>query len=270
MKYYYANISLLGVDDVINSGPEAAFSVVETKMANAAATMSKQLAQKMYLDGQGVLSTSQNIDGLLAWIDDGNSNVTYSGASDVTRSFASVGGLTRADIVAGPSTGSETAYSQVNGINSYCNRALSTFTLEAINKADTMASIGNDSPDLMVVTDGAWNQLWNATTPLQRYENKDNDLANVGFRNFKFNFADVVKSKYMQDVIGSTNGMILGLNTEYIEMYISSNPKFQFGFTGFKESPDTIDASGQFLFAGNLMYPSPRLSYKITGTSLAS
>jgi len=270
MKFAYSNITLLGVDDVLNAGPEAAFSIVETKMANAAATVSKLLSTKMYLDGQGVLSDSTCFDGLAAWIDDGSTNATYSSASNITRSFASVGGITRADIQAGPSTGDETAYSQVNGINSYTNRNLATFTLADINKAYSMAWFGSDSPDLMVVTNGGWNKIWNATTPLQRYQNKDNDLAKVGFQSFKFNEADVVISKYMQDAIGSTYGMILGLNTDYLEFYLSTNKKFQFGFTGFKEAQNTIDASGQYLVSGNLVVSNPRSSFKIVGTSIVN
>ena len=270
MKFAYTNITLLGVDDVLNRGPEAAFSIVESKMANASATMAKILSQKLYLDGQGTLSSTQATDGLIAWVDDGSTNATYSSATDVTKSFASVGGITRADILAGPSSGSVTTYAQVNGINAYTNRALSTFTLNDLNTAYSMAQFGSDTPDIAVTTNGGWNKIWNATTPLQRYENRDNDLANVGFQNFKFNFADVVISKNMQDAIGSTYGMILFLNTSYMEMYISDNKKFQFGFTGFKEAQNTIDASGQYLYAGNLIYANPRTAAKCIGTSLAS
>lgn len=270
MKFAYAGVTLLGTDDVLNRGPEAAFSLIESKTANAGATLAKTLATKMYLDGQGTMSATNAFDGLIAWVDDGNTNSTYATATDITKSFAAVGGITRADIVAGPSTGAETTYAQVNGLNSYTNRTLSTFTLNALNKANSMAWFGNDNPDLTVVTQGGWNQIWNATVPLQRYENNDNDLANVGFQSFRFNFSDVVISKYMQDTIGSTNGMILGLNTKSMEMYISSNKKFQFGFTGFKEAQNTIDVTGQFLFAGNLLCANPRLNYKLIGTSLAS
>lgn len=270
MKFAQTNITLLGTDNVLNRGPEAAFSIVETKFANASATLSKLLSQRMYLDGQGVLSNTQSFDGLIAWVDDGNSNATYTSLTDIRRSFAAVGGITRSDIVTPPSTGDETPYSAVNGINAYTNRAFSTFTLPDVNKAYQMASWSSDTPDLMVATNGGWNKIWDATVPLQRYENKDNDLANVGMRSFKFNFADVVVSKYMQDIIGSTYGMVLGLNTEYLEFYVSADEKFQFGFTGFKEAQNSIDVSGQFLFAGNLVVPSPRSHFKLVGSALAS
>jgi hypothetical protein len=97
----------------------------------------------------------------------------------------------------------------------------------------------------------------------------DSDLAKVGIQSFQFNAADVTISKYLNDVAGSTYGAILGLNTNYMELYVSANKKFQFGFTGFKEAQNTIDVSGQFMFAGNLVVPSPRTNFKLVGTALA-
>jgi len=271
MKFGYVNVTLLGVDDVLNRGPETAFSIVESKMANASLTFGKLLGTKIYQDGQGTLSDTKSIDGLIAWVDDGNTNATYTGATDITKSFTTVGGITRADIVAGPSTGAETNYSQVNGINAYTNRAVSTFTLNDLNKAYGFAWFGPDQPDLLVCTQGAYNKIWNATQPNQRYMQKDTDLAKVGMRAFQFNGADVTISKYMQDVVTNSNsnlGMILGLNTKYIEMYVSANKKFQFGFTGFKEAQNTIDVAGQSLFAGNLLVSNPRTSFKVIGSGL--
>lgn len=269
MKFGYVNVTLLGTDDVLNRGPEAAFSIVESKMANASLTMAKILGTKIYQDGQNVLSTTKDLDGLMAWIDDGSTNATYTSLTDVRRSFAAVGGITRSDIVAGPSSGDATAYSQVNGINAYTNRNVSSFSLNVVNSAYGFAWFGADQPDLLVCTQGAYNKIWNATISNQRYMRADSDLAKVGIQSFQFNAADVTISKYLNDVAGSTYGVILGLNTNYMELYVSSNKKFQFGFTGFKEAQNTIDVSGQFMFAGNLVVPSPRTSFKLVGTDLA-
>lgn len=269
MKFGYVNVTLLGTDDVLNRGPEAAFSIVESKMANASLTMGQLMGTNIYEDGQGVLSSTKAFDGLMAWIDDGNSNSTYSTATDFTRSFASVGGITRSDILAGPSSGAVTTYAQVGGINAYTNRAVSTFTMNDLNSAYGFAWFGSDQPDLLVCTQGAYNKIWNATQPNQRYMRADSDLAKVGIQSFQFNGADVTISKYLQDVAGSTNGVIFGLNTNYLEYYVSANKKFQFGFTGFKEAQNTIDVSGQFLNASNLVCASPRTSFKLIGSALA-
>jgi hypothetical protein len=52
-KFYYVNITLYGTDNVLNRGPMAAMSTVETKMVNAAGRMAELLGTDMYLDGQG-------------------------------------------------------------------------------------------------------------------------------------------------------------------------------------------------------------------------
>jgi hypothetical protein len=63
------------------------------------------------------------------------------------------------------------------------------------------------------------------------------------------------------------NGVMYGLNTKYIEWYFSTNPKFQYGFTGFKESNNTIDVAGQFLVGSNIVVPNPRSGFKILSTN---
>lgn len=274
-KFYAANITLLGTDDVINRGPAAAFSTVQSKMLNASLVMAETLSLAIYRDGQGYASSARHIDGLMAWVDDGSTNATYSSGATYTRSLASVGGITRSDILAGPSTGDESTYATVGGINAYTHRNVTTFTLDDLNRAYGFAWFGSDAPDLLVTTQGAYNRIWKATTPNQRYMERDTVLAKVGFQSFRFNGAEVVISKYFQDAVtgygaGSGLGGILGLNTKYIEMYVSDNPKFKFGFTGFKEAQNTLDVSGQFLFAGNLIYVSPRTGFKMVGTGLSN
>jgi hypothetical protein len=78
--------------------------------------------------------------------------------------------------------------------------------------------------------------------------------------------ADVVVDKYLPT--DGTNGIMYGLNTRYLEMYASSNPKFSFGFTGFKDAQATIDLAGQYLFSGNCLAPNPRTSFKLVGSAL--
>jgi hypothetical protein len=51
-----------------------------------------------------------------------------------------------------------------------------------------------------------------------------------------------------------------------VEWYFSTNKKFQFGFTGFKETNNTIDVAGQFLVGSNIVMPNPRTSFKLIGS----
>jgi hypothetical protein len=155
MKYAYINVTLMGTDKVLNAGPAAAFSTVETKMKNASLTMAKKLATAFYQDGQSYIyrcnnlrwraSTNQSFDGLLAWVDDGSTFGSYATATNASKSFAAVGGITRSDILATNSTADATPDANVGGINSYVNRAFNAFTLADINVAYGNSQFGNDS-----------------------------------------------------------------------------------------------------------------------------
>lgn len=277
LKFYYVNITLYGTDDVLNRGREAAFSVVETKTANASMRMAELLASNLYKDGQtsgadvttsgGLLSTGDNLDGLLAWVDDGNTQgtTTYTAATTLAKSFPSIGGLNRDDLFgsAPTFTGATTPTSAISGANAYVDRAVTAFSLSKINEAFGHAWYGNQAPDLITVQQGGWNKLWNAIQPNQRFNEDTGDLAEIGFRAFRFNGASVVVDKYMPEQV------MLGLNTKYLEFYISDNPKFQMGFTGFKEAQNTPNLAGQFLFSGNLIVPNPRTCFKLVGSALA-
>ena len=276
MKTSYVNVTLYGIDDILNRGPQAAFSIVESKFANASMRMAKIIAMALYQDGQssvsapftGALSGTKSLDGLLAWIDDGNSSGSYTSVGDQTQSFLAVGGITRTNLfqVAPTFSSAITPISAVQGANSYVNRAFNTYSVNDVNTAYGAAWFGNDYVDLMVGTQTAYNKIWNTLQPQQRYYDNQSDVGKVGFQSFRFNASEVVIDKYIPS--DGTNGMILGLNTNYLELYISTNKKFQFGFTGFKEAQNSIDIAGQFLFAGNLICPNPRAFFKMCGTAL--
>jgi hypothetical protein len=276
MKYLYTNITLYGADDVLNRGREAAFSMVETKMANASMKIAKLVATALYQDGQasaqdvtdsaGLLSTSVSLDGLLAWIDDGNSDGSFATADDLTRSFASIGGLTRADLFASPPTFTgftSTPASAIGGANAYTNRAFSTFSLNEINAACGHAWFGSQYVDTIVTSLNGYNRFFNAIQPNQRFMDTGGLLGKIGFQTFRFNGAQVVLDKYMPA------GLMLGLNSNYLNFYISDSEKFQFGFTGFKEAQNSIDYSGQVLLSANLTVPSPRHHFKLVGSALS-
>lgn len=281
MKTTYVNVSLFGVDDILNRGPHAAFSLVESKFANASMKMAKMLAQGMYKDGQTTLpagqtnssywlSNQKSLDGLLAWVDDGNTSGGYTTSGNMDKSFPTVGGITRTDLFAAgqaPTFNSAiTPISAVQGANAFTNRAFNTFTLNDINNAYGAAWFGNDNVDLIATTQTGFNRIWNSLQPQQRYYDTQSDVGNVGFKSFRFNASEVVIDKYIPS--DGTNGLMLGLNTKYIEFYLSTNRKFQFGFTGFKEAQNTIDIAGQFLFAGNLLIANPRTNFKLVGPAL--
>jgi hypothetical protein len=235
VKYYYVNATLFGTDNVLNRGPEAAMSYVETKLVNAAGKMAKLLGTDLFLDGTGVNSSIIQLDGMQEALDDGTTYTTY-------------GGITRTDIATGANV----------GINGY-KAALTTLSLSGVQTAYGSTWFGNEHVDLIPTTQPVWDILWNKIQPQQRFLEESSDVAKIGFQALRYNGASIVVDQY------APTGVMWFLNTKYIQFWISTLPKYQFGFTGWKEAQNTDDVAGQYLFGGNLLFVAPRLNGQING-----
>ena len=240
MTVAWVNITLYGFDAMNNDGPEAIFNQVEMKFLNASMKMAKILATNMWLNGQG--ARTKYLNGFDEWLDDGTT-------------YPTVGGQTRTDINGIPN-------GTVGGLNAYV-ATLSSFTLNALNTAYGNACWGSDHPDLIAATQNGWNLIWQGIQPAQRFMTTDNDLANIGFQNMRFNAADVVVDRYLPT---GTLGKMYGMNTTYAEWYFSMVDLFNYGWTGFKGAQGSIDVSGQFLVGSQLLYPNPRTGFKLSST----
>lgn len=238
MKLYWVNISLFGFDRMQNQEPQSVFDEIRVKMVNASQKMGKLLGTHMYLDN--TVATKQ-LTGFPQWYDDGNL-------------FPTIAGQTRSDIM---------AVGTVGGMNAYTVNLGASFTITALNVAYTQAMFGAEHPDLVVVTRNGWQLLWQSQQPLQRYTTKDNDLAKVGFENFRFNSADVVLDPLLPT---GTNGVCYGMNTNFVEWWFTTNPDLYFGFTGFKPAQGSIDVAGQYLCGNQLFVPNPRTGFKVLST----
>ena len=246
MRLYYVNISLYGFDSIATDGPLAALNQVETKFVNAGLKTGKQLGTNMYLDST-TPGRGKQMDGLQMWYDDGNI-------------YPVIGGITRSDIM---------PVGTVGGLNAY-TATTSAFNLQQLNVAYGNAWFGSDHVDLIQATQGGWNLVWNAMQPSQRYLDKDSDVGVAGFQSLRFNASEIVIDKYAPIASGGTLGTMIGMNTNYIYWYFSSNPKFRFGFTGFKEGQNTIDVAGQQLVATQLVIPNPRTGFKILSSQFGN
>jgi len=243
MKIYYVSIMLFGFDSMQNDGPESVFSQVELKFVNASLKMAKLLATNMYLSAQDP-GRVKHLNGFSEIYDDGNLYSAY-------------GGINRSDV---------NTVGTVGGLNAY-TATLTTFHVQDVQHAYSQAWFGADHPDMLACTSNAYDLFWAALQPAQRYaaaqEYKGNDVAQAGFLGFRFNAADVVVDKYLPT---GSSGVMYGMNTDYIEWYFSTNSKFQFGFTGFKEANNTIDVAGQFLVGSQIVGPNPRSGFKLLST----
>jgi len=230
VKAYYVNITLFGLDAVLNRGPEAVMSTVETKMVNAAGRMAELLGTDLFLDGQGTDSSAIQLDGLEAAIDDGVA-------------FPSYGGITRADIATGANV----------GINSFVRTMTGPLALSDFQSAYGATWFGSEHVDLIVVTQAIWDIFWNKLQPQQRFLEAEKDIVQAGFQAIRYNGASLTVDQY------APAGKAWFLNTKYLQFWITTLQKYQFGFTGWKEAQFNDDVSGQYLFAGNLLNVAPRL-----------
>lgn len=244
LKFYYVNVTIYGVDQVLNRGSEAAMSFVGSKMINASGTMAQLLATNLYGDG-GVASSPLNstidLDGAYAAINTPTNCATY-------------GGITRTDLSSTANT----------GINAYY-AAPTAFSLASVQTGFGSAWFGQEKPDMLVTTQPVWDAFWNKLQPQQRFNDETSDV-HVGFRSFFWNGAQVVVDQYLPTLGGSYQ--MYGLNTNYIYLYVSTVPKYQFGFTGWKEAQNTDDVAGQYLFGGNLVFAAPRLMFNLAYSGL--
>lgn len=78
-------------------------------------------------------------------------------------------------------------------------------------------------------------------------------------QSLRYNGASVVVDQY------APTGVLWFLNTKYIQFWISTMRKYQFGFTGWKEAQNTDDVAGQYMFGGNMLVVAPRLMGQVNG-----
>lgn len=245
LKYYYVNVTIYGIDQVLNRGSEAAMSFVGSKMINASGTMAQLIATNLYGDGGANGGSSLN------------STIDLDGAAvavNVPANYSTYGGITRTDIGTAANT----------GINAYY-AAPPVFSLGAVQTAFGAAWFGQEKPDMLVTTQPVWDAFWNKLQPQQRFNDETSDV-HVGFRSFFWNGAQVVVDQYLS-VLGGAYQMYQ-FNTNYIYLYVSTVPKYQFGFTGWKEAQNTDDVAGQYLMGGNLVFAAPRLMANLAFSGL--
>jgi len=238
VKYYYANVTIQGTQLPLNRGSNAIMSFVEEKMVNGSQALAQALASDLYGDGQGTVTPQTAIDGLLAAYDDGTNYPSY-------------GGLSRAAIGSGANT----------GINGYYQNVAGPLGIPTLQKAYGQATFGNRQPNLIATTQAIYNSLYNKMVPAQRVMDTTSDLFSIGFQALRFNNQRLAVDQYVP------SGDVFGMNVDYLNAHISEQELFGFGFTGFKELPNSVDAAGQLCFGGDIVVSAPRLGFILTNVT---
>lgn len=232
-KQIWANISIDGLSMLQNAGAAKVIDMVETEQETARLTLSDALGTALYGDGQGTVTSTKALDGLLAAVDDSTNFGTYGGISRAVADSVGLAIRGKYDATGGP------------------------FSLPAVNTQFGLATIQPEKPDLIVTTQTLWNKFWERAQPSQRTPSGPgfDDLARIGFDTINFNGAAVVVDSK------PTTGSVFGLNTKSIKLVVHRDRDFH--FTGFKIPINQDAIVGQILWAGNLVVPSPRLNFQM-------
>ena len=270
MKFFEVNVTLSLEDiKVLNKGPHAVFRLIDSRMTNAYMTMGANMSIGQYLNGQNAGYTA-NFNGLAEAL---NSNV----AGWDGNSYATYGGITRGGAVG-------------TTLNSVPTNVAGTIEYNTLEESYGKASVGNIEPNLGVTTVLGYSYVKEKFQTQQRF-NDTQDPA-IGFNGLKFNSATLIKSRYAPGTYISGTGDPIatqyltfisgGAVTAYptvtsetlwwinarkpfIYFYISDDPMFGFGFTGFKPAQGNTKISGQVLAGAALTVPGPRYHMQLYG-----
>lgn len=286
-KYYEVNVTEVKEEiQVRNRGPQAVFSLIDADMKNAMMTITTIIAIAAWRHGQAAGGSvlddrSIEINGLSEALNDGT---VYSWDGNI---FTTYGQQARNGSVGAALNSVPRWMGQPNG-------AAGKITYEVVEDMYQTASQGNLAPDLGVTSKRGMTLLKNTLQVQQRF-NQETD-PRYGFEGVRLNKALITKDDYCPSAYYGVNDPDLGnyltgtitntlvgtpagqfpnstdaptltvgevlfmLNTDTWILRVSTDPEYQFGWTGFKVGQDNTRVSGQVLAALNLECIANRLN----------
>jgi hypothetical protein len=274
VKFFEIGVTLYKEDiQVINKGPNAAFRLIESRMTNAYMTIGAQLEIGMFLEGQAANYVA-NFNGLTEACNDNTTNGWNATA------YPTYGTITR-----GGATGTV--------LNSTATNVGGTIEYNTLEESYGSASYGpGKEPNMGVTTYLGYSYVKEKFQTQQRFNNTQD--ARIGFTGLQFNDAVLMRSRYCPGTyISGNNDPIattfitqmsstaltayptvtaetlwwINARKPYMNFYISDDPEYGFGFTGFKPAQSNTTVIGQILFSGAVTF-APRYHrqlYGITG-----
>lgn len=274
--------------EVLNKGPLAVFSLIDTDLANAMHTISAIVAIAMARHGQnsggGVVGNRpKEING---WVEAMNDGVTNSWDGST---FSTYGTATRNGVVG----------SALNSVPYWVGTqggATAPVTYQVLEETYQDASIGREEPNLGVSNKAVYAYIKERIQPQQRFAQERDPY--FGVSGMKMNSAMIMKDDYFPSTKYGKNDPDLGnylagtftssgapasgsnmpattsltvgevfnwYNTKKWLLRISNSSLFGFGFTGFKPAQDNTRVVGQILAALNLECLAPRLQKTLFG-----
>lgn len=290
MKFFEVNITLSKEDvQVLNKGENAAFKLIESRTRNAYMTLGNHFEIAMYLNGINANYTP-NFNGLPEALNDG-STASWDG-----NTYAAYGTITRGGAVG----------AALNSIPVNVGGAIQLTGSNGLEQTYDDACYGGDEyePNIGVTTHRAYSFIKEKFQTQQRFN--DTQDPKINFNGMKFNMATLMKSRYVpgQHLFTSSgtndpiavgfirqmsNGALvaypapsggypasdgfseslfwINARKPFMNFYISDDPEFGMGFTGFKPGQGNTKIAGQVLCSCQMTW-APRYHkqlYGITG-----
>lgn len=268
LRSYYVSVTIRKeVMQVFNKGPAAAISILDAKFVNAALSMSRLLATDLYAHGQ-------NMSGSTGGSHNTDRRLFINGAAEVMNDGAAGGyeGITAGFFV----NYGEVLRTDVSGQSGGLNSVPRNLSGNPIQYSDLIrryneAVIGPEAPNLGVTSNQGIALIKEAFQPQQFITSVD---PVIGYRGLEFEDSRIIKSQYAPAgspddsrsiSVASTREALLFFNTKYWRFWITDDPEFAFGFSGFKPAQRNNLLAGQYFFVGNVTCQAPRLQKQIFG-----
>jgi len=178
-KHMYGSVFFTGEEMAVNSGPEAAVSLLKARLSQVERTMAKALNAMLFGDGTG--NSSKDLQGLAILIDNAGT----------------LGGIDRSDALNAWWDASETALG-------------TALTLAAMRAKYNDLVDGVEKPSHIITTQAVFEQYEALMEDTIRHE--DTDLGDMGFDSLMFKSTPVVFDRDCQ------SGVAYFLNLDYIEL----------------------------------------------------
>ena len=274
IKFQEVNVTLTKEDiQVINKGDNAAFRLIQSRTTNAYMTMGAFMDIATFLNGQSANYT-KNVNGLAEACNDGTT-ASWDGST-----YTTYGTITRGGAVG----------TTLNSVPVNVNGTIEYTTLE--ERYGDCSYGPMKEPTHLVTTYLGYSYIKEKFQTQQRFVNTTDPT--IGFTGMKFNDAVILRDRYCPGTYISGTGdpnavnffkfmsgglltayptvtaetlWMLNVRKPYFNFYISNDPEYQLGFTGFKPAQNNTKVAGQVLLGWQVTF-APRYHkqlYGITG-----
>jgi len=229
-KQYYTALTIDGLTRLRASGERAVVDLVDVELQGGELALKQDLGIDTYLDGTG------------------NNGKALDGADIAIATTGVYGGVNR------------TTDAEGTALRGQVDTTGGPFTLQALQTMWGQATFGPTHPTLIATTQAIFDAAWARLQPQQRFPQGEQAeaLAKAGFAVIMFNGVPLTVDQ------GVAAGTIYGFNTNYIKL-VAHQQRADLEVEGPLTPPQQDARVWRIFWAGNLVFQSPRLCFRMTG-----